>query len=311
MIHFQRMAAISSGTPPRFNAVEINSAFYRSHKPATYARWAESTPGDFQFSVKLPKEITHMRKLLEIEQPLAAFLHEISHLGGKLGPVLIQQPPSAAFDRSVVESFLSLLRSKFAGAVVWEPRDESWFTADAEKLLVDFQVTRVAADPEPVPGASKPAGFGRQVYYRLHGAPRVYYSEYTAEQISAYAEELKSHANRGAEVWCIFDNTALGAATKNSLELITAMNDRMAVRTCHSKADYAMTAFTTSPLHVGQPKISPSVPVRQTLVIDAHKMQDRGVQIVHIDGARDDRFAEVVGFAVDHAPFDASAGQPD
>src|SRR5205085_1383658 len=169
-----------------FNAVEINSSFYKSHKPATYARWAESTPDDFRFSVKLPKEITHVRKLVESTEPLDAFLHEISHLGRKLGPVLIQQPPSAVFDRTVVSSFLSLLRSKFAGAVVWEPRHESWFTTDAKKLLVDFQVARVAADPELAPGAGKPAGFGRLVYYRLHGAPRVYYSEYTAEQISAY-----------------------------------------------------------------------------------------------------------------------------
>ena len=93
--------------------------------------------------------------------------------------------------------------------------------------MVDFQVARVAADPELAPGAAKPAGFDQLVYYRLHGAPRVYYSEYSAEQISAYAAELKSHADRGAEVCCIFDNTALGAATKNALELIEAVKGLM------------------------------------------------------------------------------------
>jgi len=210
--HLQRYAT-------QFNAVEINSSFYKPHKPATYARWAESTPADFRFSVKLPKEITHVRKLLDIDKPLSAFLHEISHLGPKLGPVLIQQPPSAAFDHAVVDSFLTLLRNKFGGPVVWEPRHPSWFAGEAETLLTSYQIARVATDPELAPSGGKPGALDRPMYYRLHGSPRVYYSEYTPERISDYARQLRQYLARGAEVWCIFDNTALGAATKNALDL--------------------------------------------------------------------------------------------
>src|SRR5690349_10182868 len=78
----------------RFNAVEINSSFYRPHLPATYARWAASTADDFSFAVKMPKVITHMRRLAGAAEPLERFLDEVGSLGAKLGPLLLQLPPS-------------------------------------------------------------------------------------------------------------------------------------------------------------------------------------------------------------------------
>src|SRR5262245_60578113 len=77
----------------RFNAVEINSSFYRPHRPATYARWAASVPPDFQFAVKVPREITHRRRLVDVADLLDQFLDECSELGEKLGPLLVQLPP--------------------------------------------------------------------------------------------------------------------------------------------------------------------------------------------------------------------------
>jgi uncharacterized protein YecE (DUF72 family) len=114
----------------------------------------------------------------------------------------------------------------FSGAVVWEPRHASWFTAEATELLTHYRVARVAADPELAPEGGKPAAFNRLAYYRLHGAPRVYYSEYAPELISEYAQQIGKFAERGVEVWCIFDNTALGAATRNSFELMNALDAR-------------------------------------------------------------------------------------
>src|SRR6187455_1643415 len=81
--HLQRYAA-------RFNAVEINSSFYRPHRPATYARWAASVPPDFRFAVKVPREITHRRRLVEVDDLLERFPGEATHLGEKLGPLLVQ-----------------------------------------------------------------------------------------------------------------------------------------------------------------------------------------------------------------------------
>ena len=72
---------------------EINSSFYRSHRAATWARWAAETPDDFRFAVKAPKTITHERKLVDAEAMLSTFFAEVRGLGEKLGPVLFQLPP--------------------------------------------------------------------------------------------------------------------------------------------------------------------------------------------------------------------------
>src|ERR1700761_7871846 len=85
--HLQRYAA-------RLNCVEINSSFYRSHRKTTYERWAASTPADFRFSVKLPKHITHVCRLVDVERHIRQFVDETSGLGSKLGPILVQLPPS-------------------------------------------------------------------------------------------------------------------------------------------------------------------------------------------------------------------------
>src|SRR3954469_22161893 len=85
----------------RLNAAEINTSFYRPHKPETYARWASSVPADFRFAVKLPKTITHERRMVECGDLLERFAAEIAHLGEKRGPILIQLPPKLGFDAPV------------------------------------------------------------------------------------------------------------------------------------------------------------------------------------------------------------------
>lgn len=200
----------------RFNAVEINSSFYRPHLPATYARWAATTPGDFLFAVKMPKAITHTRRLAGATEPLERFLAEVGQLGAKLGPLLVQLPPSLAFATGVAGTFFTLLRERFAGAVTCEPRHPSWFSAEAEALLLAFRVARVAADPAIVPAAAMPGGWRGLAYYRLHGSPEMYASAYSKTYLDALAQQLSLLA---APAWCIFDNTALGAATTDALEL--------------------------------------------------------------------------------------------
>jgi uncharacterized protein YecE (DUF72 family) len=203
----------------RFNAVEINSSFYGPHRPSTYARWAASTPPHFRFSVKVPKEITHARRLVGAAEVLESFLAEAGMLGAKLGPLLVQLPPSFAYNAGVARAFFSELRRRFTGGVVFEPRHPTWFTDEAEELLVDHQVARVAADPAPVPAAALPGGFRGVTYYRLHGSPKMYYSAYAPAYLEALAGTLAGAA-RSAPAWCIFDNTALDAATPDGLSLI-------------------------------------------------------------------------------------------
>lgn len=202
-------------------AAEINSSFYRPHKPETYERWAASAPAGFRFAVKVPRSITHFRRLKDTEALLSEFLDECKHLGPKLGPLLVQLPPSLTWDRQQAGDFFRGLRGMFDGPVACEPRHPTWFTPEADDYLSGLQVARVAADPAVVPQAADPGGWNGLVYYRLHGSPRIYYSAYPAEYLHSLTQRLHALKADGAEVWCIFDNTAEGAAAGDALQVLS------------------------------------------------------------------------------------------
>jgi uncharacterized protein YecE (DUF72 family) len=201
------------------NAAEINSSFYRPHMPSTYERWAASVPDGFRFSVKLPKTISHTARLANSEPLLDAFLAECGALGHRLGCVLVQLAPKHTFDGDVARAFFTSLRERFSGAVAIEPRHPSWFEPEPDALLREMRVARVAADPPRDPRDGTPGGWSDLAYYRLHGSPRIYYSAYEENYLTALGTRLREHARAGHDVWCIFDNTTLGAAAANALDL--------------------------------------------------------------------------------------------
>jgi uncharacterized protein YecE (DUF72 family) len=209
----------------RLSAVEINSSFYRTHRQATYARWAASVGPDFLFAVKLPKAITHERRLIGSDDMLRRFADEVSGLGEKLGPVLIQLPPSLVFEARTAEAFVDAMRTALPTQAVIEPRHPSWFADIADALLVEHRIARVAADPPPVPEAVTPGGWRGFTYYRLHGAPRIYWSDYGEDAIAAQARSA-SRAAGTSETWVIYDNTASGAAAGNALALADLVQTR-------------------------------------------------------------------------------------
>ena len=202
-----------------FNAVEINSSFYRPHQRKTYERWAASAPAGFRFAVKVPRTVTHERRLADCGEPLARFLDECAGLGDKLGPLLIQLPPSLGFDAGTVERFLAAWRQATDAATVLEPRHATWFEAPAQALLQDFKVARVAADPAVVPAAARPGGWSRLAYRRLHGSPAMYATSYDDGRLEPLAEQIAGEAGT-IESWCVFDNTRFGAATTDALRLM-------------------------------------------------------------------------------------------
>jgi uncharacterized protein YecE (DUF72 family) len=203
----------------RFACAEINSSFHRSHRPATWERWAGSVPEDFLFSAKLSKEITHKRKLADCADLLEAAIAEMRTLGPKLHVVLVQLPPSLAFDPALADAFFAALRQHWPGRLACEPRHASWFEADADALLVRFEAARVAADPARVPEAAVPGAWRAFSYWRLHGSPVPYRSSYDDGRIEAYAAAMAAEREEGREAWAIFDNTASGAATGDALKL--------------------------------------------------------------------------------------------
>ena len=216
---------------------EINSTFYRSHRASTYARWAASVTEQFRFSVKVPKTITHECALAPAPALMTNFIEEVSQLASRLGPILFQLPPRQAFDRKLANDFFAMFRKQYAqGPAVLEPRHASWYSDEARAVLEAFHISRVIADPAiKVKGAAEDQGAAETkgaagdqggdsslVYFRLHGSPRTYYSPYSDEWLETLAAKLSAQGLQ-REIWCIFDNTASGAAMGNALELTRLM----------------------------------------------------------------------------------------
>ncbi|MGA8938983.1 MAG: DUF72 domain-containing protein [Acidobacteriaceae bacterium] len=223
--HLERHASM-------LNCVEINSSFHRPHMLKTWQRWAASTPAKFRFSVKLPKAITHTAKLRNSGALLQTFFDQVHGLGEKLGPLLVQLPPSLVFDESTAREFFTTLRelhptsdnTPHQNHIALEPRHATWFTPAAGRLLRSFAIARVAADPpKGSPAAANPGGSHHLHYYRLHGAPRTYSSDYTEANLTALAQTLRATPPT-TTIWVIFDNTALGHATANALQLINLLS---------------------------------------------------------------------------------------
>lgn len=215
--HLERYARLLS-------AAEINSSFHRHHRRQTYERWAASVARNFRFSVKVPRALTHDGGLTLAPEVLERFLEEVGGLGNKLGALLVQLPPSLAFDARVAARFLRGLRRRIDAPLACEPRHPSWGTRRAEDLLVDCAVTRVAADPAPWPGADEPGGWRGLAYFRWHGQPRKYYSNYDDGRLARLRQQLAVAAEEGAaELWSIFDNTVLGCALGNALAVRNAL----------------------------------------------------------------------------------------
>ena len=210
--HLERYAAV-------FDAVEINSSFYRPHRATTYRRWAESVPRHFRFSLKLPRTLTHEQRLQQPGAGLDDFFANALELGVKLGALLVQLPPSLAFNAEIADVFFAALRDRYGGGVGVEPRHASWFGPEADALLQRHRIARVAADPALNAAAAVPGGDARLRYTRLHGSPRMYYSAYDDAALRRIAKQLHAADAKAKARWCIFDNTAHGHAIPNALRL--------------------------------------------------------------------------------------------
>jgi uncharacterized protein YecE (DUF72 family) len=216
----------------RLSSIEVNGSFYALQRPASWQAWREQTPADFLFSVKAGRFITHMKKLRDVETPLASFFASgLRALGDKLGPVLWQLPPNLGFDEARMRDFLSLLpRTTTAAAGLAAQHDErmegrAWVTTDAERplrhavevrhatfgteafldLLRAHDVAVVTADTagrwplllEPTTDLA---------YVRLHGDEELYVSGYDDAALDRWATRVLAWQTGGADVVVYFDN---------------------------------------------------------------------------------------------------------
>ncbi len=199
----------------RFACVEINSSFYRPHRPATYARWAASVPDGFRFALKVPKEITHARRLVDAIAPLDAFLGESAALGDEArrgaraaaAELCVRRGRRRGVLHGVARALRRRARVRAAARDVVHPRGG----CRARAASTSRASRRIRPSCRPPPRRADGSGFA---YHRLHGSPRMYYSAYDARALASLAERLRASTE---PAWCIFDNTAFGAATANAL----------------------------------------------------------------------------------------------
>ena len=167
----------------------------------------------------MPRTITHELKLRDAREPFVAFLAQTNGLAEKRGPLLVQLPPSLSFDAASVTAFLDLVRDVYDGPVVCEPRHATWFSPQVSSILDQYRISRVAADPPPVPAAGVPAGWPGVAYFRLHGSPRKYWSRYDENYIDDACGDRPQHSDGRGGVVCVRqhrkrrrDRECLGAA---------------------------------------------------------------------------------------------------
>jgi len=193
-----------------FSIVELNASFYRLPKAQTFENWRKRTPDDFLWAVKASRYITHVRRLTEVAEPLERLYHAVEGLGGKLGPILFQLPPSLSFHEEAFVQFCRRLRKDRLHAL--EVRHSSWEHPKAIDILRNHNMALCISDTAGrYPYIEKDtASF---VYIRLHGSQQLYASEYSEPELQAYAQKIRRWAK---DTYLYFDNDYHGYAVKNA-----------------------------------------------------------------------------------------------
>ena len=195
-----------------FNTYEINGTFYKFPTAKTLQTWYRKAPEGFTFSLKVPKVITHIKKLEDCMKELAEFYSACSEgLADKLGCVLFQLPPSFSYTEERLQHVLNAANPHFKNVV--EFRNESWWRQEVFDALAAHNITFCSVSYPKL--SSQVIVTNDIAYYRFHGNPRLFYSEYNSEElIEVYRQTIQSKAK---EAYIYFNNTASTAAILNAL----------------------------------------------------------------------------------------------
>ena len=233
----------------RLTSIEVNGSFYSLQRPANWVRWRDASPEGFVYAVKGPRFVTHIKRLGDIDAPLANFFASgVLGLGGKLGPIIWQLPPTLQFDEALLDAFLGRLpRSRADAAALAARHDERMegrasfavgddaplrhavevrhpsFETDAWRLLLErHHVASVTADT-----AGKypridwtTADFA---YARLHGEEELYASGYDDPSLDRWAAWTREHLDAGRDAYVYFDNDIKVRAPFDAMALIARL----------------------------------------------------------------------------------------
>ena len=201
-----------------FDVVEINNAFYRLPERSTFEQWRSRTPADFCFAVKMSRYLTHVKRLREPAEPVARFLGRAEALDGKLGPVLLQLPPTLRADLPALDETLKQFPRTVRVAV--EPRHSTWFTDDCRRLLERHRAALCWADRKgrPVTPLWTTTDWG---YLRLHEGRATPWPRYGRAALSTWVERLA-----GTSLAYVFFNNDPGGAAVTDAGVMAALGRR-------------------------------------------------------------------------------------
>lgn len=202
------------------NAVEINSTFYRRPRPSTILKWVEETEDHFKFFIKIPKTITHLKKLDDTKSEVAEFCQYLAeNLGAKLAGFLFQLPPSLHYTADNLAKVITTVDENYLNVV--EFRHHSWWNPEIQNYLKEKNIIFAGVSiPKDIPN-NFIINNDDFAYYRLHGNPEMFKSEYTEAELQKLAAEILKF--KGIS-YIFFNNTYGPAAIKNALYLQEFLN---------------------------------------------------------------------------------------
>ncbi len=200
-----------------FNSLEINSIFYKLPRSSTVVNWAASVPGNFRFTFKVSKTITHVKELKFDVKDVNDFIKAVENIGEKKGCLLAQFPPSLKIEKlDQLQRLLETLGEATYNShwkLAIEFRDPSWYEREVHELLEEYNAVMVIQD---IPKSATPLNQirGDFVYLRFHGPEPRYRGDYSDEFLKQYAGYINTWISEKKTVYAYFNNT-VGAAVKN------------------------------------------------------------------------------------------------
>ena len=204
-----------------FSSTEVNYSFYHLPRPSTYGKWAAQVPDQFLFALKASRFITHVKRLVDVEEAWVTFVQNALAVGSHLGPILLQFPPSFRCDRPKLAAFLRIAQRSAPKSrpvrLVFEFRHESWFSEQTYSLLRRHKAALCIADSPRYPRRDVvTADF---VYLRFHGRTDLFASKYTDSELAEEAKQIRRYLRDGLDVYVYFNNDAFGHAVANARTL--------------------------------------------------------------------------------------------
>ncbi len=198
----------------RFTTVELNNAFYRLPSRENFEAWRDRVPGDFVVAVKASRYLTHIKRLRDPEEPVERLMSHAAGLGGRLGPVLLQLPPTLQGDPGLLDACLACFPSGTRVAV--EPRHDSWWTRSVREVLESRGAALCWADIQsrPVTPLWRTTNWG---YVRFHQGRAQPWPRYGRQSLATWASRIADTWPDSRDVYAYFNNDPGGAAVRDAV----------------------------------------------------------------------------------------------